>query len=278
MLLIFGINVVPIITTFIYSFRNMNMTSMHYGEFMGLHYYITILSSAAFWADFGRTVYFTLCSCVIEVVLGILITLLLNENFPGVRFLRSIIIIPWAIPTVVNGSLWKLIFNGEYGVFNAILQRLHLIAAYHSWLSDPSAAMNLLIAADVWKMTPLCVIFFLAALQNADRTKYEAAMVDGANAAQRFFALTLPYLKPTIMVVMVLRTATLFNAFDSFYIMTRGGPINATKTLMYDAYLQAFPAQNFSNAATFAFLIALIGVVMALIYMKIFKREGLEDE
>jgi ABC-type sugar transport system permease subunit len=278
LLLIFGINIVPIGSTFVYTLRDMNMTSVHGGQFMGLHYYISVLSSSQFWSDFGRTIYFTLISSVLEVILGLFIALLLNENFPGVKFLRSIIIIPWAIPTVVNASLWKLIFNGEFGVFNALLQRFHIVSAYHSWLSDPSAAMNLIITADAWKMTPLAVIFFLAALQNSDRSKYEAAMVDGANVFQRFLVLTLPYLKSTIMVVLVLRTATLFNAFDTFYIMTRGGPVDSTKTLMYEAYQKAFIALNFSDASTYAFLIALIGIIIAALYMKIFRTGGGEVE
>jgi ABC-type sugar transport system permease subunit len=256
----------------------MNMTSLNAGQFMGLHYYISILTSGQFWWDFYRTIYFTVISSVLEIILGLLIALLLNERFPGVKFLRAIIVIPWAIPTVVNGSLWKLIFNGEFGVFNALLLKFHIISSSQTWLGNPSAALNLIIVADVWKMTPLAVIFFLASLQNADRSKYEAAMIDGANAFKRFFVLTLPYLKPTILTVLVLRTATLFNSFDTFYIMTRGGPADSTKTLMYEAYLDAFNALNFSDAATYAFLIALIGILMATQYMRVFRKEGEEVE
>jgi multiple sugar transport system permease protein/N,N'-diacetylchitobiose transport system permease protein len=276
LLLIFGINIIPIGTTLIYSVRDMNMTSLHAGQFMGLHYYISILISGEFWSDFYRTIYFTVITSVIEVVFGLLIALLLNEKFPGVKFLRAIIVIPWAIPTVVNASMWKLIFNGQFGVFNALLLRFHIISSYQTWLGNPSSALNLIVAADVWKMTPLAVIFFLAALQNTNRSTYEAAMVDGANVFKRLSVLTLPYLKPTILTVLILRTASLFNAFDTFYIMTRGGPANSTKTLMYEAYLSAFFNLNFSDAATYSFLIALIGVLMAILYMRLFRKE--DDE
>ncbi len=162
--------------------------------------------------------------------------------------------------------------NGEYGVINAILMRLHLIDAYQSWLGNPSTAMLCIIVADAWKMTPLAVIFFLAALQGIDQTRYEAARVDGAGAFRSFFAITLPAIKPTIMVIIVMRTVEKFKAFDIFYLMTRGGPANSTKTLMYDTYLQAFTNLNYSEAATLAYLIVLVVVLMTILYIRLMKR------
>ena len=272
MVIVFGVIIIPIITTLAYSFVNIDPLSSHNGEFAGLSFYQKALTSSAFWEDLGRTLYFTVTSTALETLFGLMIALLLNEEFPGVRFLRSIIIIPWAIPTVVNGSLWKLMLNGEYGVINAILQRLHLIDAYQSWLGNPGTAMLCIVVADTWKMTPLAVIFFLAALQGLDKTRYEAAMVDGAGAFRRFTALTLPALKPTILVIIVMRTVEKFKAFDIFYLMTRGGPANSTKTLMYDTYLQAFTNLNYSEAATLAYLIVLVVVLMTLIYIRMMKR------
>jgi len=272
MVIVFGVIIIPIITTLVYSFVNIDPLSSHNGEFAGLSFYQKALTSSAFWEDLGRTLYFTVTSTALETLFGLMIALLLNEEFPGVRFLRSIIIIPWAIPTVVNGSLWKLMLNGEYGVINAILQRLHLIDAYQSWLGNPGTAMLCIVVADTWKMTPLAVIFFLAALQGLDKTRYEAAMVDGAGAFRRFTALTLPALKPTILVIIVMRTVEKFKAFDIFYLMTRGGPANSTKTLMYDTYLQAFTNLNYSEAATLAYLIVLVVIMLTLAYIRLMKR------
>ena len=272
MLIVFGVIIIPIITTFVYSFVNIDPLSSHNGEFAGLGFYRAALTSSAFWEDLWRTLYFTVASTAIETVFGLMIALLLNQRFPGVRFLRSIIIIPWAIPTVVNGSLWKLMLNGEYGVINALLMRLHLIDAYQSWLGNPGTAMLCIVIADSWKMTPLAVIFFLAALQGIDRTRYEAAMVDGAGAFRRFTAITLPALKPTILVIIVMRTVEKFKAFDIFYLMTRGGPANSTKTLMYDTYLQAFTNLNYSEASTLAYLIVLVVVLMTLAYIRLMKQ------
>ena len=273
MIVVFGVIIIPIITTFIYSIVNIDPLSSHTGEFAGLSFYIKALTSEAFWDDLGRTLYFTIASTAIETVFGLMIAVLLNQKFPGVRFLRSIIIIPWAIPTVVNGSLWKLMLNGEYGVINALLQRMHIISSYQSWLGNPKTAMICIIIADAWKMTPLAVIFFLAALQGIDATVYEAAKVDGAGAWKSFRAITLPALKPTIMVIIVMRTVEKFKAFDIFYLMTRGGPANSTKTLMYDTYLQAFTNLNYSEAATYAYLIAFVVAMMTMVYVKLMRRE-----
>ena len=278
LLIVFGIIIVPIFTTLVYTVVNTNLSSMHYGEFMGFRIYADVLKSPTFWQDLGRTLYFAVFSTALETVMGLMIALLLNENFPGVKLLRGIIIIPWAIPTVVNASLWKLIFNGQYGVFNALLQRMHLIGDYVSWLGNPATSMNMIIIADTWKMTPLAVIFFLAALQNANRSVYEAAMVDGANVFKRFWVLTLRYLKPTIFIVVVMRMVEKFKAFDIFYIMTRGGPANSTKTLMYDAYLSAFNNLNYSEAATYAFLIALVVVSMVISSKKIMVNGGEDND
>ena len=273
MIVVFGVIIIPIITTLVSSFVNIDPLSSHNGEFAGLSFYRKALTSSEFWADLGRTLYFTAASTAIETIYGLMIALLLNEDFPGVKFLRSIIIIPWAIPTVVNGSLWKLMLNGEYGVINALLMRMHLIDAYQSWLGNPKTAMLCIVIADAWKMTPLAVIFFLAALQGIDRTRYEAAMVDGAGAFRRFTTITLPALRPTIMVIIVMRTVEKFKAFDIFYLMTRGGPANSTKTLMYDTYLQAFTNLNYSEASTLAYLIVLVVVLMTLGYIRLMRRE-----
>ncbi len=276
MLIVFGIVIMPIIVTFLYSIVDNDLMSATVGQFRGLHYYIEALTSADFWADMGRTLYYTIFSVIVETGLGLLIALLLNEQFPGVRFLRAIIIIPWALPTVVNGSLWKLIFNGQYGVFNEILKRLHLISASGSWLGNPKTAMNMIVAADSWKMTPIAVIFFLAALQGFDHAVYEAAKVDGAGAFARFKAITLPELRPVTLIIVVMRTVEKFKAFDLFYLMTRGGPSNATRTLMYDTYLSAFQYLNYSKAATYSYLIALFVALMTLIYIRVM-RQNQED-
>ena len=267
--IVFGVVISPLITTFVYSLKNMELISEHRGEFVGLANYIATLQTEEFWDALGRTTYFTVVSLTLETVLGLLIALLLNRNFKGVGLVRTIIILPWAIPGIVTGAMWKWIYHSEYGVLNAVLSGMHFISGYHAWLSEPFLAMNMVIIADVWKMTPLAVIFFLAALQLINKDSYEAAMVDGAGVFRRFFALTLPYLKPTFLVIIVMRTMEKIKAFDIFYAITRGGPANGTMVLTYEAYLKAFTNLQYSIAATIAYLIAAIIMLLTIFYVKL---------
>lgn len=272
--IVFGIVIFPLFTTFIYSLKNMDLTSSQFGHWVWFQNYIDLLTDKEFWLTTGRTAYFTGVSLTIEIILGIFIALLLNENIRGKAFLRTIIVIPWAVPTIVNGAMWKWIYHPEYGALNALLTQLGLIDHYQSWLGSPWLAMNMIIFADAWKMTPLVVIFFLASLQLQNLAIYEAALVDGANIFQRFFYLTLPYLKPTILVIIVMRTMEAFKVFDIIYATTRGGPANGTLTLTYDAYLKSFTNLQYSQGATISYLIAFMIVILTFIYVKLLKSEG----
>ncbi|MFF2445624.1 carbohydrate ABC transporter permease [Neobacillus sp. NPDC058068] len=272
--IVFGIVIFPLVTTFIYSLKNMDLTSSQYGQWIWLRNYMDLLRDKEFWLTTGRTAYFTGVSLTIELILGIFIALLLNENIKGKAFLRTIIIIPWAIPTIVNGAMWKWIYHPEYGALNALLTQLGLIDHYQSWLGSPWLAMNMIIIADAWKMTPLVVIFFLASLQLRNLSIYEAARVDGANIFQRFYHLTLPFLKPTILVIIVMRTMEAFKVFDIIYATTRGGPANGTLTLTYDAYLKSFTNLQYSQGATISYLIAFMVLILTLLYVKLLKSEA----
>jgi ABC-type sugar transport system permease subunit len=275
---IFGVVLVPLVTTFIYSLQNMELISAERGKFLGLWNYIQVLGSAWFWQALGRTLYFTGVSTALETFLGLLVALLLNTRFLGVGFLRVLVIVPWAIPGIVNASIWKWIYNPEYGALNAVLTRLHVISQYRAWLSDPFLAMNMVIVADVWKMTPFAIIFFLAALQFINKSLYEAATVDGAGVFKRFWHITLPYLVPTLSVVVVMRTVEKFKAFDVFYVMTRGGPSNGTKVLVYEAYLKAFANLQYSISSTVSYLIAIIVLVFTVLYIRSMKRREVGDQ
>jgi ABC-type sugar transport system permease subunit len=274
---IFGVVLAPLVTTLIYSLKNMELISSERGKWLGLWNYINVLRAPWFWQALGRTLYFTLVSVALETILGLLAALLLNTRFHGVGFLRVLVIVPWAIPGIVNASIWKWIYNPEYGVLNAVLTRLHILAQYRAWLSDPFLAMNMVIVADVWKMTPFAIIFFLAALQFINKSLYEAATVDGAGVLRRFSHITLPYLLPTISVVVVMRTVEKFKAFDIFYVITRGGPANGTKVLVYEAYLRAFSNLQYSISSTVSYLIAIIVLMFTVLYVRSMKRREAEE-
>jgi ABC-type sugar transport system permease subunit len=274
---IFGVVLAPLVTTFIYSLKNMELISSERGKWLGLWNYINVLRAPWFWQALGRTLYFTLVSVALETVLGLLAALLLNTRFHGVGFLRVLVIVPWAIPGIVNASIWKWIYNPEYGVLNAVLTRLHILSQYRAWLSDPFLAMNMVIVADVWKMTPFAIIFFLAALQFINKSLFEAATVDGAGVMRRFWSITLPYLVPTLSVVVVMRTVEKFKAFDIFYVITRGGPANGTKVLVYEAYLRAFANLQYSISSTVSYLIAIIVLIFTVLYVRSMKRREAEE-
>jgi multiple sugar transport system permease protein/N,N'-diacetylchitobiose transport system permease protein len=269
---IFGVVLFPLATTFIYSLQNMELISAEKGKFLGLLNYLRVLGSEWFWQALARTLYFTAVSLSVETVLGLAIALLLNTRFHGVGLLRVLVIVPWATPGIVTASIWKWIYNPEYGVLNAVLTQLHIMGQYRAWLSDPFLAMNMVILADIWKMTPFAVIFLLAALQFINKSLYEAATVDGAGVLSRFWHITLPYLLPTIAVVAVMRTMEKFKAFDVFYVLTRGGPANGTKVLVYEAYLRAFSNLQYSISSTVSYLIAVLVLAFTVVYVRLLKR------
>ena len=271
-LVVFGIVLFPLLQTFIYSMRDIDLTAGNTGDFIGFQNYGAVLKDGDFWASAVRTAYFAGVSISIELILGLLTALLLNENIKGKAFLSSVIILPWAVPTIVNGAMWKWIYQSEYGALNALLTQLHIIDKYRSWLDSPWLAMNMVIIADIWKMTPLVIIFLLASLQFVNKSVYEAAMVDGAGMFKRFIILTLPCLTPTILVIVVMRTMETFKVFDIIYAITQGGPANGTMVLTFQAYLKAFNNLQYSQGSAISYLIAMFIALFTYIYVKLLKR------
>jgi multiple sugar transport system permease protein len=236
------------------------------GEFVGIANYVKMLSSSNFQRAFWTTTWFSLISVTAEMVLGVLAALLLNQPFYGRTILRALLILPWALPTVVNATLWRLIYNPEYGALNSLLTQLGIISDYQSWLGEPSAAMTALIVADCWKNFPLVALIALAALQAVPRDITAASLVDGAGPLNRFRFVILPYLAGPLMVALVLRTIEAFKVFDIIWIMTRGGPANSTRTLSILVYQEAFSFQRAGSGASLALIVTLIVTVLALGY------------
>jgi len=276
-LLICGIVLVPLVVTFGYTIFNSNLLSDSKGKFIGFSAYVSTVGSSWFLESLGRTLYFTFVSLALETGLGLLFALLLNGSFPGVGMLRSLIILPWAIPTNVSAALWKWILHPDYGALNALLAWLGIVKEYQSWLGEPWRAMNMVILADVWKMAPYSAIFFLASLQFINQSLYEAARIDGAGTFRRFATVTLPHLAPTLVVVVVMRSMEKFKAFDIFYIMTKGGPANGTKVLTYDAFLRGFDNLDYTTAATISYVIAFIVLALSIAYVRVGKQEDIYE-
>lgn len=269
---VFGVIVYPILRTLLISFFEVNSALATDTPFVGLQNYVHTLTSPGFWAAMGRTLYFTLVSTALELVFGLIVAGLLNAKLRARWLFRAIVIIPWAIPTIVNAAMWKGIFNAQYGSLNAALTQLGLIHEYQAWLGDPTLALNMVILADVWKTTPLVAFFLLAGLTSIPDELYEAAKLDRAGWSRIFRSIVLPMLVPSISIVLVLRTVEAFKVFDIVYAMTRGGPVNGTQTVAYYAYTTAFSDQNFGVGAALSYIIVLVILVLTFIYLRMLRR------
>jgi multiple sugar transport system permease protein/N,N'-diacetylchitobiose transport system permease protein len=239
----------------------------------GLNNYIDILSQRFFWESSFRTAYFTVISVTLEFVIGLLVALLLNQNFKWRGIARAVLILPWALPTVVNGVLWSWIFNASYGSLNALLKELGIIKSYVAWLGTSFSAMNSVIVADVWKNFPMMSLILLAGLQTIPKSFYESSMIDGANAVQRFFRITVPILKPSILACLVMRTMEAFKVFDIVYTMTKGGPANGTQVISYYTYQTSFQYSKFGYGAALSYLVSFVIFLLAMIYIKLLQTK-----
>lgn len=234
---------------------------------IGLENYLYALSDPDFRASIWRTLYFTLVSVTVEGIIGVLVALLLNQKFIGRNVLRVLVILPWALPTIVNAMMWRLNFNPDYGSINALLSQLGIIDGYRSWLGSPEAALNAVMFADIWKNYPLVTLLVLAALQSIPEDLFEAARLDGASAWRRFRAITFPAIVAPLGVVLVLRTIDAFKIFDIIYVMTRGGPVDSTKTLSFFVYQESFSYLRAGSGAAYAILMTLMCALLITLYL-----------
>lgn len=263
----------PLLNTLWLAFTDAGLTGQGYvWQWVGLENFAYILDDTDFRAAVGHTAYFTVLSVSAEVVLGVLVALLLNQEFKGRTLVRALLILPWALPTIVNAVMWRLIYNPEYGSLNALLTQIGLLDAYRSWLGDPATAMNMVILADIWKNYPLIALIALAGLQTVPKDLYEAAIMDGANAWTRFWKITLPGIMGSLSVAMVLRAIEAFKVFDIFYVMTRGGPADSTKTVSFFVYQESFTYLRAGSGAAYALTVTAMSALMIAIYVVMLVR------
>lgn len=255
----------PLFDTVRLSFTDAKLVGTE-GDYVGLANYAKMLSNSNFQRTLITTTWFAVVSVTAEMVIGVLAALLLNQNFRSRFLLRAMMILPWALPTVVNATLWRLIYNPEYGALNAALTQIGMLDAYRSWLGEPGSALIALIIADCWKNFPLVALIALAALQAVPRDVIAASLVDGAGAFNRFRFVILPYLAGPLMVALVLRTIEAFKVFDIIWVMTRGGPANSTRTLSILVYQEAFSFQRAGSGASLALIVTLLVTVLAIGY------------
>ena len=264
----------PILYSLWISLHKYNLKRPKVFEFIGLENYADILESSEFWSSLKITVQFTVLVVTVVTVLGVCIALLLNQPFRGRAAVRTLILLPWAIPPVVNGLMWQWIYDAKIGALNGLLVSLGFISEYRGWLSDPTSALLALAFADVWNVLPLAVILLLAALQKIPGELYEAARMDGAGAFQLFWYVTFPWLAQTLLVVLILQTLSAIRAFDVIYVLTAGGPGTATTTLVWKTYLTTFENLDFGLGNAYAYTVSLITFGFALVYFRVLYRRG----
>lgn len=243
-------------------------------HWLGLANYQKVLAAPAFYSIIWTTIRFVLISVGAEFLLGVFAALLLDQDFRGRNILRGLMILPWALPTVVNATMWRLIYNPDFGAFNALLTQTGLISGYRSWLGEPESALYAVCFADVWKNFPLVALIALAALQSVPRELKAAALIDGAGPWSRFRAVTLPYLIGPLTVAIVLRIIEAFKVFDIIWVMTHGGPANTTKTIAILVYQQAFSFQNAGLGGSIALLMVLISALLIAAYVMLLRKQG----
>ncbi len=265
---IFGILLIPFINSFSLSLYQRDLSRPHLDAFVGIGNYTKLLQDPRYLNSFLITLTFSFVSVIFELILGIGIALVLHQRYKGVGIARGLIILPWAMPSIVNAAMWKWIYNADYGALNAFLHQLGLIDHYQIWLANPKAALALIILANVWKETPFTTILVLAALQSIPSELYEAAKVDGASAWQRFFYITLRLILPVVMVAALLQTIWGFQTFELAYIITGGGPFSSTELITLRIYAQTFRSLRFGYGAAMAYFTSLVLMIPAVFYIR----------
>ncbi len=235
-------------------------------KFVGLENYLFLFGDDRFWNALKNTVYFTAVSVSLELILGLCIALLLQRSFRLRGVVRAIVLIPWAIPTVVSARMWEWIYNTDFGILN------YIIGTKINWLGNPFLAMNAAVFMDVWKTTPFVAILLMAGLQVIPQELYQAAKVDGAGRWTTFKTITLPLLKPVILVVLLFRTLDAFRIFDAIYVLTGGGPANATETLSIYAYKVLFQTLQFGYGSTLSVVVFLCIGCISILYIKLLSK------
>lgn len=256
----------PIGRAFIESFYTKNLGTELQPVFSGFDNYVRMGLDGRFWQSLINSMIFTVSSVVIELILGMGIALVLNQAFRGRGAVRTIAILPWALPTALIALAWTWIFNDQYGVVNDILRRLGLIETGINWLGDPVLAMIAVIVADVWKTTPFISILLLAGLQSISNDLYEAHSLEGATPWQSFRQITLPLLMPQILIAALFRFAQSFGIFDLIAVMTGGGPGGATEMVSLYVYATVMRYLDFGYGAALVvvtFLLLVLAVAIA---------------
>lgn len=271
-ILVVCVIIYPIISAVLTSFQYYKLTDIANKHFVGLDNYINVWKDESFLAAFPNTARWVILTVFFQFVLGLSLALLLNRKMKGRGIFRSLSLIPWVTPGVVIALIWVWIYNGNFGVLNDILLRLGLIDDKIAWLSNKQTALNCQIVTMIWQGIPFFMVMLLASLQTVSADLYEAAIIDGTTAFQRFRYITWPHLLPTVLNTCMLRVIWVFNNVEVLYLMTQGGPGYNSMTISLNAYIKAQKSLNFGYGSTIAVYGTLMMILFMTVYTKITKR------
>ncbi|HOD36240.1 MAG TPA: sugar ABC transporter permease [Syntrophales bacterium] len=265
LVLLFSVTVYPLFYV-VYLSLHRKLLIFDISRFIGFDNYLFLIRDDRFWNALGNTVYFTGASVILELFLGLSIALLLNRSFRFKGLTRAAVLIPWAIPTVVSARMWEWMYNTDFGILN------YLVGVKVNWLGSPVWALNAAVFMDVWKTTPFVVIMMMAGLKVIPQELYQAARIDGAGSWACFRRITLPLLNPVILVVLIFRSLDAFRVFDAVYVLTGGGPANASETLSIYAYKILFQTLQFGYGSAVSVVVFLCIGFMSVFYIQLLSR------
>jgi trehalose/maltose transport system permease protein len=273
LLVLAAIAVWPLARTFWFGLTDASLADLENYGYVGFENFLVedeggwygLLTDPQWWASVWNTVLFAVVSVTLETVLGVVIALVMNAAFPGRGLFRAAVLVPWAIPTVVSAKMWQWMLHDQFGVVNDALARLGLITTPIAWTADPHLALFSVIMVDVWKTTPFVALLVLAALQMLPRDCYEAAKVDGIHPVKVFFGVTLPLIKPALVVAVTFRLLDAFRVFDVVYVMT--GNAETTMTMSVYARQQLVDFQDVGYGSAAATLLFMIIAVLTALYL-----------
>ncbi|MFC4660730.1 carbohydrate ABC transporter permease [Oceanobacillus aidingensis] len=266
--------VFPILYNIFLSFKNVTMMNLRSGsEFIGIDNYLKIINDPLFYTSLKNSIIFTIACMLFQFVIGFALALFLNKDFPGRNLFRSMLLLGWMIPIVITGTIYKWMLAGDTGVFNFIMEYLGIIDSPIYWLTDENMALVGTIIANIWIGIPFNMLILLAGLQGLPTQLYEAAKIDGASRFKQFIFITLPLMKPTIQILLMLTMIYTFKVFDLIFVMTGGGPVDATTIFPLYAYQEAFTNYDLSVGAAISSVMFVLLTIFALVYLYISRKE-----
>lgn len=268
----------PLLRTIYFSLTNTSLSNLYGGDFVGLKNYLSwttlksgrtvfsgLLVDPAWWNAVWNTVRFALLSVTLETVLGMIVALVLNAEFKGRGIVRAAILIPWAIPTIVSAKMWGWMLNDQFGILNDLFLNMGLIDHKIAWTATADTAMTAVLIVDIWKTTPFMALLILAGLQMVPKDVYEAARIDGVHPVKVFFRVTLPLVRPAVMVAVIFRLLDAMRIFDLIYVLTPNS--SATKTMSVISRENLFDFDKFAYGSAQSTLLFLIIAIMTALYI-----------